>query len=68
LYATPYVANGPEVEVITPILISVAACAGAMLGASTASESTATPKRVSERLLIKFSPHRIVQPAIGGPC
>jgi hypothetical protein len=39
-----------------------------MLGASTASESTATPKRVSERLLIKFSPHRIVQPAIGGPC
>jgi len=38
-----------------------------MLGANTASDSTATPKRVSERLLIKFSPHRIVRSAIDGP-
>jgi len=39
-----------------------------MLGANTASDSTATPKRVSERLLIKFSPHRVVRTTIGGPC
>jgi uncharacterized membrane protein YfcA len=52
LYATPYEASGPDVDVITPILISPAAWAGAMLGARTASEIAATTKRFSELLLI----------------
>ena len=52
---------------ITPILMSSAARAGAMLGASSAIEIAATTKRDTERLLIYFSPHRVVGFAIDEP-
>jgi hypothetical protein len=42
-----------------PILMSSAACAGAMLGAITANEIAAITKRFSELLLIRKSPHRV---------
>jgi hypothetical protein len=47
--------------------MSSAARAGAMLGASSAIEIAATTKRDTERLLIYFSPHRVVGFAIDEP-